>query len=101
MNKLVVGTDLDAALYGADKITEDDYLVAIATGRQLREARRARGMTQIDMADLLGVTQSQISVWETGAEDIPRKHGMRIIDLLNNRRGQFDPFLRHLLPGWW
>ncbi len=41
-------------------------------GRKLRELRRSRGLTQIQLADLLNVTQPMISRWESGLELAPR-----------------------------
>jgi len=36
------------------------------TGRRIRRARRRRGLTQAQLADRLGISASQITVWETG-----------------------------------
>ena len=37
----------------------------IVAGARIREARRARGMTQADLAAAVGVTRSAVAQWET------------------------------------
>lgn len=37
----------------------------------IKEARKKRGLTQIEMAKMMGEKQSTISMWETGS-NIPR-----------------------------
>lgn len=37
-----------------------------STGTLLREKRKAAGLTQIELAERVGVTQTAISYWETG-----------------------------------
>lgn len=37
----------------------------------LREARKAKGLTQADVADAVGVSQAQISQWENGKQEPP------------------------------
>ena len=38
---------------------------------ELKKIRRKLGFSQIDLADLLKVSQSNISRWENGYEEIP------------------------------
>ncbi len=40
-------------------------------GQKLREVRLKRGISQQEVADLLGTTQNYISRYETGKHDIP------------------------------
>lgn len=39
---------------------------ALAIGRRLAEFRKARGITQVELAERLGVSQAVISQWEKG-----------------------------------
>lgn len=41
-----------------------------ALGRAIRDARRARGLTQSELADLSGLTQPTVSSAERGARDV-------------------------------
>lgn len=63
----------------------------------LRAARRQRGISQVQLADVLGVHQSNITRWERGKEAIPRARRLELIDILENRRGVITPFLLRLL----
>lgn len=42
------------------------------TGGQLKDFRIALGLTQVQLSELLGVSQSSLSQWEAGTMDIPR-----------------------------
>lgn len=37
-------------------------------GAAIREARKSRGMTQVEMAAMFGVTQASIAHWESGRQ---------------------------------
>ena len=55
--------------------TRKDYISPVdekLIGTRLRELRKRRGMTQVELAQELGITQSQISDYENGAV---RLHG--------------------------
>jgi transcriptional regulator with XRE-family HTH domain len=41
------------------------------TGKQLRERRKAMGLTQEQLADILGVSPNTIARWERGEMKIP------------------------------
>lgn len=43
-----------------------EELPAVVTGRRLAELRRARGLTQQDVADRMGVTKGRVSQIERG-----------------------------------
>ena len=51
---------------------------APALGDQIRERRRALGMTQAKLADLVGVRPSVLGSWEHG-EDLPLTHQMEAL----------------------
>ena len=47
-------------------MTTSNVVIATATGAEIRRARTAAGMSQQALADRLGVSQPQISAWESG-----------------------------------
>lgn len=63
----------------------------------LRTARRKLGVSQFQLADALGVNQSNITRWERAIEEIPRARRLELIDILQNRQGKFSPFVQRLL----
>lgn len=62
------------------------------SGLQLRKLRRSRGLNQAQLAELLGVTQPNISRWEAGFEPTPLRLRERLKDILtghNRNAGEF------------
>lgn len=59
-------------------------------GTHLREIRRSRGLTQRQLADLLGVSQPNISRWEAGIEVASPRCNSRMEDIFFNRSGDLD-----------
>ncbi|MEP0944724.1 MAG: helix-turn-helix transcriptional regulator [Rhizobiaceae bacterium] len=51
-------------------------------GLQLRKLRRSRGLNQAQLAELLGVTQPNISRWEAGFERTPVRLKDKLRDIL-------------------
>lgn len=51
-------------------------------GEELRFARKALSLRQVDLADLLDVRGETVSRWETGAEDFPRQAQLAVLALL-------------------
>ena len=49
---------------------------------QIRDIRQARGMTQKELADRLGVNQSMISDYESGKVDLSLTKAVKIADIL-------------------
>lgn len=52
-------------------IMENDEQFLKDLGERIRELRKARGMTQEELADTLGVTQALIASYETARRSIP------------------------------
>lgn len=48
---------------------------------ELKMLRRAKGITQVQLAELMGVSQSTVCGWETGAVKIPSDKLPRLADL--------------------
>lgn len=70
---------------------------ALLDGAALKQARRQRGLSQGDLADLIGVSQSRISAWENEYDEVPYKARLRLIDVLSNKRGVLDRIIRNLI----
>ena len=83
-----------ASPIGANVPAESKTLFA---GRSLKQTRRQRGLSQCDLADLIGVSQGRISAWENGRDDIPYKVRLKLIDVFSNKRGLLDRFVRKLI----
>jgi len=66
-------------------------------GRKLREARRNFGLSQGNLASILGITQARISRWEGGKEEIPKRHRDTLFEVFLNKRGQLDPLINRLI----
>ena len=72
-------------------------------GRKLRQLRRSRGLSQVELAELIGVTQPNVSRWEAGFEKTPKRIRGRLKDILTgdkqnavsffSRVARFDPTL--------
>ncbi|MEP1206322.1 MAG: helix-turn-helix domain-containing protein [Rhizobiaceae bacterium] len=75
----------------------------LLNGRKLRQLRRSRGLSQMELAELLGVTQPNVSRWEAGFEQTPERIRSRLKDVLTgnkqnavsffSRVARFDPTL--------
>ncbi|MEP1207402.1 MAG: helix-turn-helix transcriptional regulator [Rhizobiaceae bacterium] len=67
------------------------------SGIALREARRSRGLSQTDLAHLLNISQSRVSAWERGYDEVPNRVKLRLVDILTNKRGVLNPLLNRLI----
>ncbi len=56
--------------------------VAAGVGERIRDSRRARGMTQADLADAVGVSRSAVAQWETDRAGQVRGNLVRIAGAL-------------------
>ncbi len=63
----------------------------------LRDARRQRGLTQIELADLVGVTQSYVSRWEGGYEPPSLRAKQQLTKILLNRRHVLNPLIENMV----
>lgn len=52
-------------------MTENDTEFFLAFGKRMAELRRARGLTQTELADQIGVNQTAIGSYEIGRRRIP------------------------------
>lgn len=59
-------------------------------GTMLARARKASGITQGELAALLGVTLADVRLWELGREPIPAKHHAEIASLFGFERELLD-----------
>lgn len=55
----------------------------ITIGERIRETRRKRGLSQVDLARAIGVTQPAVANWESGVHDPRRVVLARIADTLD------------------
>lgn len=56
------------------------------TELDIRSLRKAAGMTQQQLADIIGVTQTMVARWETGRAKPSAKNAKKIKDLLQTGR---------------
>lgn len=70
------------ALLDLRKVAVNDVWVT-ALGDNIRDAREQRGMTQLDLAAAVGVSESTVSNWERGARAPKNKLGKirQVLDL--------------------
>ena len=59
------------------------------TSKNLVRIRKEKGMTQKQLADVLGVFTTQISAWETGARGIGEKMMVRLCNALDVQPADF------------
>ena len=63
----------------------------IKSGKLIRDLRKARGLTQKQVADRLGILPKTVSKWETG-------HGFPDVSTLSDLAGVLGGFLFGLIP---
>lgn len=56
----------------------------------LREARLRAGMTQVQLAEAMGVNQTAVSNWELGVTEPPARRAQRIEEVIGVPRGSID-----------
>jgi len=72
-------------------------LEAVEYGKLIRNTRRNIGLSQEALSSLLGITQARVSRWESGREEMPRKHRLSLIELISNKSGKIDPLIDRLI----
>jgi transcriptional regulator with XRE-family HTH domain len=76
---------------------ESSNSVADMRGTELRSVRRNFGLSQAHLARLLSISQTRVSRWESGREEIPRKHRLGMRDIFLNTRGQISPLIEFMV----
>ncbi len=51
--------------------------------RRIRATRQAKGLTQADVADAIGVPQTRVSDWESGRRRVREEHWLTLADALD------------------
>lgn len=62
-------------------MTRDELNIAI--GKALKKARKAKKITQVQLAEMIGVERSVLTRYETGAIEISMKNFVKICDALS------------------
>lgn len=52
-------------------ITQEERTFFVAFGERLANLRKAQGLTQVQLADMLGVSQQAITAYESGQRRVP------------------------------
>jgi DNA-binding transcriptional regulator YiaG len=78
-------------------VTAGPNAEACPSGAALRELRRHRGLSQTDLAQLLRISQSRVSAWERGHDEVPRRLRRQLIDIMCNKKGVLDPLIRNMI----
>ena len=60
-------------------------------GQTLRQVRRSQGLSQGDLAEMVGVTTPTVSKWESGAVTIRDSHKVKVAAALNTEVGFLFP----------
>ena len=84
------------SLYLLDQQKTEIAAEQILTGAQLRAVRRSRGLSQAQLADLIGIAQPNISNWESGKEEASQECMKKLADILLNRSGKLDRYVELL-----
>ena len=68
-------------------------------GASVRQWRRSVGLTQAQLAELIGVTQGLVSRWESGHEALPARQLNSVYNLMSNKTRSLDPLIKRFLRG--
>lgn len=64
--------------------------IKLEVGKKIKQYRIMRGLTQHDLAELIGLTEKQISKIETGVHYPKFENFIKILDVLNIQMKDFD-----------
>jgi len=80
---------INSAIKTRVEAMEDTSSKLPLTSERLVSLLRSSGLSQVELAEKIGVTQSNISEWIRGTRSIPQKHAEKVyktcIDLVSNR----------------
>ena len=63
-------------------ISDDDRTFYIALGERITRLRKEQGITQVQLAEQLGVSQQTVTAYESGKRRVPISHLPRLAALL-------------------
>jgi transcriptional regulator with XRE-family HTH domain len=68
-----------------DAIRDVPYAIRMETiGDRIRQCRNARGMTQLELAEAVGVTKGAVSQWELGGtKNVKLSTFLRLVEVLH------------------
>jgi len=66
-----MATEFDFPLSAVTPITQDEREFHVAMGERIAQLRKARGLTQTQLAEALGVKQQTLQGYEAGSRRIP------------------------------
>lgn len=75
-------THLHSLLPATVAISEDDRAFFIQLGARITRLRKAQGITQVQLAGQLGVSQQTVTAYESGNRRVPISHLPRLAALL-------------------
>ncbi|MEP0941967.1 MAG: helix-turn-helix transcriptional regulator [Rhizobiaceae bacterium] len=67
----------------------------------LRLARRQHGLSQVELADILRISQSNISRWENGYEAIPYRMSLAMAEVFAQSKERVNPYFSSLMDADW
>ena len=80
-----------------DSFSVDD----LSRSEGLRLARRQHGLSQVELADILRISQSNISRWENGYESIPERMSIALAQVFAQSKERVNPYLKRMMETDW
>lgn len=66
-----------------DSVAPEAYLPRQVDGEQVRILRKANGLSQRELAQMLDVPQATVSKWETGVYRMTMRDALAVVHVLN------------------